>query len=67
MTAETLRLSDASRQLGIEYNVLFRAVISGRVPAERNQTGNRWLVRLWVVSVKWWKSVTSPPTTSIIL
>lgn len=45
MIDNKIRLSDASRKLGVEYNTLFRAVISGKVPAERNDTGNRWLIK----------------------
>ena len=45
MSDDRMRLSDACRQLGVEYNSLHRAVVAGRAPAERDQTGNRWLVR----------------------
>ena len=39
-----LRLSDASRRLGCEYNRLFRLVASGKVPAQRSPGGGRWLI-----------------------
>lgn len=39
-----LKLSDASRRLGVSYQTLFLAVSAGRVPAERNATGSRWLI-----------------------
>ena len=45
MNNDRMRLSDACRQLGVEYNLLHRAVVAGRVPAERDQTGNRWLIK----------------------
>jgi hypothetical protein len=44
-TTARLKLSDASRQLGIPYQRLFLAVVAGAVPAERNGAGSRWLVK----------------------
>ena len=43
--ARQLKLSDASRQLGIPYQQLYVAVAAGRVPAERNGGGGRWLIK----------------------
>lgn len=40
-----LRLSDASRQLQIPYQKLYFAVASGLVPAQRDETGSRWVVK----------------------
>lgn len=40
-----LKLSDASRSLGVPYMRLFSAVASGTVDAERNGTGSRWYVK----------------------
>jgi hypothetical protein len=45
-----IRLSDALRRLNSEFNGcisyqrLFLAVAAGRVPAERDHTGSRWLI-----------------------
>lgn len=39
-----LKLSDASRTLGMSYQALFRAVVSGIVPAQRDRGGSRWLI-----------------------
>lgn len=40
-----LKLSDASRRLGVAYQTLFNAVASGKVPAQRDAGGSRWYVR----------------------
>jgi hypothetical protein len=45
LSTTKLRLSDACRQLGIPYQRLFLAVTSGTVPAERNETGSRWVIK----------------------
>ncbi len=45
MEAKMLRLSDAARSLHIPYQSLYFAVDGGLVPAERDATGNRWLVK----------------------
>jgi hypothetical protein len=45
-----IRLTDALRRLNAEhggtisYQKLFLAVASGRVPAERDHTGSRWVI-----------------------
>ena len=44
MHAEFLRISDVSRVLQIPYQRLFVAVVSGKIPAHRDPTGNRWLI-----------------------
>jgi predicted site-specific integrase-resolvase len=41
----TLKLADASRSLGIPYQTLYFAVARGLVPAQRDRTGSRWLVK----------------------
>ena len=45
MTNNTMKLSDASRRLGIPYQRLFLAVAENKVPAERDDNGSRWLVK----------------------
>lgn len=40
-----LRISDVCQVLGIKYQSLYMAVISGVVPAQRDATGNRGLIR----------------------
>ena len=45
MQDRSLKLPDVSRRLGVSYLQLFHAVVSGRVPAHRDRSGSRWLVR----------------------
>jgi hypothetical protein len=40
-----LRLADCSRRLRIPYQKLYFAVASGLVPAVRDATGSRWMVK----------------------
>ena len=40
-----VRLTDVSQQLGIDYTKLYRAVICGEVPAERDAGGTRWVIK----------------------
>ena len=39
-----VRLTDVSQQLGINYVKLYRAVISGEIPAKRDKSGSRWVI-----------------------
>lgn len=39
-----LRLSDASRRLGVPYRRAFEAVAAGLIPAHRDAGGARWLI-----------------------
>ncbi len=45
MPNDTMKLTDASRRLGIPYQRLFLAVAENKVPAERDDRGTRWLVK----------------------
>ena len=42
---ETLKLADATRKLKIPYQRLYQNIVAGNVPAERDASGNRWLIR----------------------
>ena len=42
----TIRISDACRTLHIAYDRMYRAIASGQVPAERDASGHRWLMKL---------------------
>ena len=44
-TITQIRLSDATRRLRVPYQRLYLAVIAGKVPAKRDETGSRWLVK----------------------
>ncbi|MGI6154161.1 MAG: hypothetical protein ACOYJB_10115 [Christensenellaceae bacterium] len=39
-----VKLSEVSRRIGVNYQRLFYAVASGKIPAETNETGSRWFV-----------------------
>jgi predicted site-specific integrase-resolvase len=43
-TKNLIKLSEASRRLGIKYHALFTAVASGRIPATQNDSCTRWYV-----------------------
>ena len=45
MKNKMLRLSDAARSLHVPYQTLYFAVAGGIVPAHRDHSGNRWLVK----------------------
>jgi hypothetical protein len=40
-----LKISDVCQKFGYSYQKVFLAVVSGAIPAERDESGSRWVIR----------------------